>query len=141
MPGLYSTMQEAYDKLNSPKVREALMSLGHGKGIVGLSTIIYGPQIFVSKTPINTLADFQGKKIRVLASEMEVEAVKALGAAPVPMPLTEVSSALQQGAIDGANNLYDVVVPQKMHTFAPNVVETDLWFTVVHAAVSEAWFE
>src|SRR5690606_37567306 len=39
------------------------------------------------------------------------------------------------------NNLYDVVVPQKMHTFAPNVVETDLWFTVVHAAVSEAWFE
>jgi len=141
MPGLYSTMQEAYDKLHSPKVRETLMSLGETKGLVGLSSIVYGPQIFVSKTPINTLADFQGKKIRVLASEIEVEAVKSLGAAPVPMPLTEVSSALQQGAIEGANNLYDVVVPQKMYTFAPNVVETDLWFTVVHATVSEAWLK
>lgn len=141
MPGLYSSMQDAYNKLNAPDVRTQLMNMGSEKGIVGLSTIIYGPQIFVSKQPLKTLGDFDRKKIRVFASDIEIGAVKALGAGAVPMPLNEVSSALQQGAIDAANNLYDVIVPQKMYAFAPNVTETDLWFTVVHASVSAAWLK
>ena len=141
MPGLFSSMQDAYNKLNAPKVREQLMNLGTAKGIVGLSTIIYGPQIFISRQPIKALSDFERKKVRVLASDIEINAVKALGSAAVPMPLPEVATGLQQGAIDAANNLYDVVVPQKMYSFAPNVVETDLWYVVVHASVSAKWLK
>lgn len=141
MPGLFSSMQDAYNKLTSPEVREVLMNIGKDKGLVGISTVVYGPQIFLSKEPIKTLDDFSNKKLRVLASEIEVQSVQALNGSPVPMPLNEVASGLQQGAIDGANTLYDVVVPTRMYSFAPHVLESDLWYVVVHVAVSDAWYK
>jgi TRAP-type C4-dicarboxylate transport system substrate-binding protein len=139
MPGLFNSMEDAQAKLTHPKVREQLMALGKAKGLVGLASIVYGPQIFVLRQPATALNDLARRKIRVLASELEVNALKAIGAAPVPLPLNEVASALQQGAIDGANNLMDVLVPQKMYSFAPHVLDTRLWYTVVHASVSAAW--
>lgn len=141
MPGLFTSMEDAQAKLTNPNVRNKLMNLGKDKGLIGLASIVYGPQIFVLRQPASKLEDLARRKIRVFASEAELDSLKELGAAPVPLPLNEVASALQQGAIDGANNLMDVLVPQKMHTFAPHVLDTRLWYTVVHASVSAVWLK
>lgn len=54
--------------------------------------------IFLRK-PITKLADFKGLKIRVFPAI--APAVKALGANPIVLPMTEMYTAMERGIIDG----------------------------------------
>ena len=47
------------------------------------------------------LKDFAGKKVRVFASPIQTDPMKRLDATAVPMALSEVLPALQQGTLDG----------------------------------------
>jgi TRAP-type mannitol/chloroaromatic compound transport system substrate-binding protein len=63
----------------------------------------YAREAFVSKVPINSVADLNGVKVRSpegLASEV----FKRAGAAPVSLPGSEVYTALEKGVIDAADN-------------------------------------
>ncbi len=53
-----------------------------------------------STTPIQNIADFKGKKIRVNNTE-SAHLLNALGAKPTPIAWGEIPSALQRGLIDG----------------------------------------
>jgi TRAP-type C4-dicarboxylate transport system substrate-binding protein len=53
-----------------------------------------------SKTPIQTIEDFKGKKIRVNNTE-SAQLLNALGAKPTPIAWGEIPSALERGLIDG----------------------------------------
>ena len=57
------------------------------------------PGYLFSKKPINTLADLKSKQIR--GDGLVGEAIKALGAQPVSIPINDVYLALQNGVIDG----------------------------------------
>lgn len=56
-------------------------------------------QLF-SKTPIRTVEDFKGKRLRV-HNPQTATLMAALGAKPAPMPLSEVMPGLERGVIDG----------------------------------------
>jgi TRAP-type transport system periplasmic protein len=56
----------------------------------------------VSK-PVHHPDDLAGLKIRVIETPVLVDAMRALGANPTPMPYTEVYTGLQQGVIEGAH--------------------------------------
>jgi tripartite ATP-independent transporter DctP family solute receptor len=51
--------------------------------------------------PIHTPDDLKTLKIRSIESPLFIDAYKALGNKPVPLPFPEVFSALQQGVVDG----------------------------------------
>lgn len=53
-----------------------------------------------STTPIQTIEDFKGKKIRVNNTE-SAQLLNALGAKPTPVAWGEIPSALERGLIDG----------------------------------------
>lgn len=55
------------------------------------------------KRPVRTPADLAGVKMRVIETPVLVDAMKALGANPTPMPYTEVYTGLKQGVIEGAH--------------------------------------
>lgn len=55
------------------------------------------------KKPVRTPADLEGVKMRVIETPVLVDAMKALGANPTPMPYTEVYTGLKQGVIEGAH--------------------------------------
>jgi len=55
--------------------------------------------IHTSKRPVNKLEDLKGLKIRVAGPTEGV--VRALGATPVSMPVTETYDAVQKGVVDG----------------------------------------
>lgn len=55
------------------------------------------------KKPVRSPADLAGVKIRVIETPVLVDAMKALGANPTPMPYTEVYTGLKQGVIEGAH--------------------------------------
>lgn len=57
-----------------------------------------------SKTPIDSIDDLAGMKVRVMQSDVFVDMMTALGANATPMPYGEVYSSIQTGVIDGAEN-------------------------------------
>ncbi|MCS7280802.1 MAG: TRAP transporter substrate-binding protein [Desulfobacterota bacterium] len=57
------------------------------------------PGFIFTKKPANSTEDIKGLRIRANAENAPI--VKALGAAPVTMPVTEVYDALSRGVVDG----------------------------------------
>jgi tripartite ATP-independent transporter DctP family solute receptor len=59
---------------------------------------------YTNARPINSPADLEGLKIRVMKSQTSVRMVAELGGSPTPISLGEIYTALQQGVVDGAEN-------------------------------------
>ena len=99
------------------------------------------PSSVISRTPIRRLADFKGKKFRVLAADMQQEMVKSLGASPVAMTLGDVLPAMQQGTIDGS--IAAMTIDTTMHFWdaAKYVTEINQPFIFSMAFVSKKWFD
>jgi len=141
MAGLFKDLAHVRRAINVPQVRQAISDVASSRGLVFLGGMVFDTQSFVFRTPVTKLADFAGKRIRVLASEGEQAQVKALGGASVPISLGEVLPALTQGTIDGANSGMPVFVAFKYYDGAPNLLDTHLWAIVSINLVSKAWFD
>jgi TRAP-type C4-dicarboxylate transport system substrate-binding protein len=141
-PGLFDDMAHAHRALTDPGFRDQYLNLGVKKGIRGIGIYVSNSAAVVSRgRAIRRVADFKGLKIRVLASDMEVEGLKRLGAAPTPMPLMEVLPSLQRGALDGVRSGLVIFVPFKYWTISKNLTETDEAVISVVAFVSELWWK
>src|SRR5262249_46170534 len=102
---------------------------------------VYGPAGFANRTPIRTPDDMKGKKFRVLATPIEMAMVSALGATGVPMPLGEVLTALQQGAIDGSESAITVFTTFKYFDVVKYYTNTHHYFITSISTVSKKWFD
>jgi TRAP-type C4-dicarboxylate transport system substrate-binding protein len=60
--------------------------------------------VWTADKPLRSPADFRGFKMRTMASPLLVEAYRAYGANPTPLPYSEVYGALQLHMIDGQVN-------------------------------------
>jgi TRAP-type C4-dicarboxylate transport system substrate-binding protein len=127
--------------LDAPVVRKAVADIAASRQLVNIGLNIYDLQSFVFKTPVSKLADFSGKRIRVLASQAEQESVKSLGGAPVPMSFGEIIPALQQGTIDGVASVLGVWVALRYYDVAPHMLDTRFWGIVPVVMVSKVWFD
>jgi TRAP-type C4-dicarboxylate transport system substrate-binding protein len=76
--------------------------------MIGLFTT--SPYTFHTSFPVRKSEDLQGKKIRTVGAT-STETIKAVGAVPEGMPVTQVVEAMSRGVIDGAtgnpNAIYD----------------------------------
>lgn len=71
------------------------------RGLKLMTIHAWPSQQMFSNTPIRTLADWKGRKLRVYGAE-SADLVRSLGGAPVSIPFGEVYTALQRGVVDGA---------------------------------------
>lgn len=100
--GIFDSLEEGDKVLNDPEIRKLLSTYGAGKGFQVLSVFMHTPVVVVTNQPVKTLADIQGKKIRVPGAPLYLHTFKALGAAPLSMSLGEVLPGMQTGTIDGS---------------------------------------
>lgn len=110
LPYLYKDNVHCYRVLNSD-VGDDLLAKCQDHGFVGLrlsggnkDNKPSGFRSFYAASPINSVADLKGKKIRVQESEVVIKMVEALGGVATPMAYGEVFQALQTGVIDIAEN-------------------------------------
>jgi TRAP-type transport system periplasmic protein len=141
LAGLYKNREHLRRVLDVPDFRKTIFDVAAARGMVGLSLHAYDMQSFVFKAPVAKVADFSGKRIRVLASEGEQASIVSLGGSSVPMSLPEVLPALQQGTIDGVNSVLGVFVAFRYHDAAPNLVDTALWPILPAALVSKIFYD
>jgi TRAP-type transport system periplasmic protein len=140
-PGLVNSIEHGQRVAADPAVLKLMLSLGAGKGLHGVGMFIAQPDSLVSKTSIRHLADFQGKKIRIFASDFQSEAMKRLGATPVAMTLGDVLPALQQGAIDGAIAGITVFSAFHYQDAAKYVTEINQPQIFLMLEISQKWYD
>ena len=139
--GLAGNEQHAVRIVSDPQFTKAFLAVGANKGLIGTSLFIGGPAAFVMRAPLRTLADFQGKKIRVFASPFQIDQITRLGGTGVPMSLGDVLPALQQGTIDGALGALQVFAALRYYDTAKYLNETGHSFVFSLAAMSRRWFD
>ncbi|WP_168209933.1 TRAP transporter substrate-binding protein [Tardiphaga sp. vice154] len=140
-PGLFKDTAHANRAIQDPAFNKAFLALGANKGLKGVGIFVSGPTIFNTRTRIEKLADFEGQKIRVLASPIQTEQLKKVKATAVPMPLGEVLPALQQGTIDGVMSVLSVLAALRFYDAAKYVIETDQAMVTVASVVSKQWYD
>jgi TRAP-type transport system periplasmic protein len=140
-PGLVTDIAHEARLVKDPEMLKLMLSLGADKGIHGAALFLANPDSVIARTPIRHLSDFKGKKLRVLATDMQQKMLKRLGATPVAMPLGDVLPALQQGTIDGALSGIPIYTTMKYWESAKYVTEINQPVTFSMAFISKKWFE
>src|SRR3984957_17109601 len=140
-PALVNSMEQGQRLASDPAVLKLMLGLGADKGLHGVALFMNSPQSVIAKSPIRHLADFQGKKLRVLASPFQTQAISRLGATPVAMTLGDVVPAIQQGAVDGA--VGGIVVWPAVHfqDAAQDATATGPPAVFAIAEVSKSWYD
>ena len=106
LPYLYRDGEHMWQVLNSDIGQNMLVEIqASGSGLVGLCYYDAGARNFYTKTPVYSVDDMAGLKIRLQNNAMMVEMVQLLGGNGVTgIGPNDVYSAIQQGTIDGAEN-------------------------------------
>ncbi len=141
IPLLFKNAAHAEKVLLDPAMNKEILALGADKGVQVVSVYTYAPAHYFGKTPIRTLADFKGKKLRVNATAAERAKMRQFGAAAVPMDLSEVVPGLQQGVIDGTMSATAVYVNLKFMDIAKVLTEVNDTMIVSVGVVSRPWLE
>jgi TRAP-type transport system periplasmic protein len=114
-PFMFDSPKEADAVLDGPVGRKLLDKLP-AKGLIGLSYWDHGFRILTnSRRPVSKMEDIQGLKIRVQQIPVFIETFAALGANPVPMPFTELYTALETKTVDGQENPFVSVEVTKFY--------------------------
>ena len=108
LPYLMSDDRIAEDVMRSDFVRTVRkMALADSGNTIRLMTIgnTGGWRNFANtKRPIKEPSDMEGLKIRTVVADLPQVLVKALGAAPTPIPWPELFSSFQTGVVEGSKN-------------------------------------
>jgi TRAP-type transport system periplasmic protein len=140
-PGLMSSEDQDIRVISDPAVRDLMLGLGANKGLTGVALAPIGPSSIASRKPIHHLADFNGLKIRVLASPFQLEMVKRMDASPVAMTLADVLPALQQGAIDATLATITVYTTFHYVDVAKYVINTEQPYLNSIVVMSKKWLD
>jgi TRAP-type C4-dicarboxylate transport system substrate-binding protein len=140
-PGMFHNDDQVIKAITDPEFANAFLAIGASKGLLGAGLLVNGPVAFAMRAPARTLADFKGKKIRVLASPFQTEQIARLGGTGVPMTTADVLPALQQGTIDGALASVPVISTLHLQDAARYITEADHSYVMTVVLVSKKWFD
>jgi len=141
LPFLFSNAAQAHTVLDSA-VGQAMSAKLEAKGIINLGYTEGGfRQMLNNKKPVNTLADVQGVKYRVMQNPMFIEMFSRLGGSAVPMAWGETFTAVQQGTIDGLEGATSVFYASKFQEITKYLSLTNHNYSAVELLVSARSFK
>ncbi|MGL4965950.1 MAG: TRAP transporter substrate-binding protein [Inquilinus sp.] len=104
LPFLFRSVDHMH-KVVDGSIGDEILKAFEPHGLVGLAFYDSGARSFyTTKTPIRSIDDMKGLKLRVQQSDLWIAMMEAFGANPTPMGYGEVYSALETGVVDGAEN-------------------------------------
>ena len=103
---------ENVDKIENGTAGKMIIDQMEKMGVIHLAWGENGfRELTNSKRPIRTPSDMKGLKFRVVGSPIFIDIFKTLGADAVSMNWGDAVTAFQQGAVDGQENPYGVLIP------------------------------
>jgi TRAP-type C4-dicarboxylate transport system substrate-binding protein len=140
-PGLVTDMAHGIRVTGDPELKQTMFGLGANKGIHGVALFVSQPSSIVAREPVRQLSDIKGKKLRVLAADMQQEMLRRLGGSPIAMTLGDVLPAIQQGTIDGAVLALTVDTTMRYYDAAKYITQTNQPFIFSMSFLSKKWFD
>jgi tripartite ATP-independent transporter DctP family solute receptor len=140
-PFLFSNAKEADAILDGP-IGQKVMDKLQDKGLVGL---VYWENGFRnltnSKRPVTKLEDLDGIKLRVMQNNVYLDSFKMLGANAIPLPFSELFSALETKTVDGQENPFNTIVSSKFYEVQKYVSVTNHVYSPWIVLVSKKWWD
>ena len=140
-PFLFTSTKEADVVLDGPVGEKVKASL-EPKGMVGL---VYWENGFRNltnnKRPITKVEDLNDVKLRVMQNNVFLDSFKALGANAVPLPFSELFTALETRAVDGQENPFNTVLSSKFYEVQKYLTVTNHVYSPWIVTVSKKWWD
>ncbi len=140
-PFLFTDPRQADQVLDGPVGRQVMDKLEE-KGLVGL---VYWENGFRNVTnsarPIEKLEDFNGIKLRVMPNPVFIDTFKRMGANAVPLPFSELFTALETKAVDGQENPYNTILSSKFYEVQKYLSVTNHVYSPWIVTVSKRWWD
>jgi tripartite ATP-independent transporter DctP family solute receptor len=141
LPFLFNNEQEADAVLDGPIGQEVLDKLPP-QGLVGLVYYENGfRNLTNSKRPIATLQDLAGLKLRVMQNPVFLDVFAAMQANPVPLPFSELFTALETGAVDGQENPVNTIETSKFYEVQKYLTLTRHVYSPWIVLASKSWWD
>lgn len=140
LPGLYQDLEHVQAVAESPIIEEHLAPALLEKDLRLLGVTDGGfRNITNSKHPVQTLDDLSGLKMRVQESPMIMATYEAVpGVTPVPVPIGDLYTALDQGVVDAQENPAILVRDFKFYEVQDYMTLTGHSYFPRHLLINEA---
>jgi TRAP-type transport system periplasmic protein len=140
-PFLFANGPEADAVLDGP-VGQKVMDKLQEKGLVGL---VYWENGFRNltnnKQPVAKLEDLNGIKLRVMQNNVFLDSFKSLGANAIPLPFSELFTALETRAVDGQENPYNTILSSKFYEVQKYLTVTNHVYSPWIVLASKKWWD
>ncbi len=124
LPYIFDSYADVH-KVTTGPVGQALLKKLEAKGIAGLAYWDNGFKPMSANKALKKPEDVKGLKMRIQSSKVLDAQMRALGALPQVMALSEVYQSLQTGVVDGTENVISNFYTQKMFEVQKYVTLTD----------------
>lgn len=140
-PFLFDNAKEADVVLDGP-VGQKVMDKLQEKGLVGL---VYWENGFRNltnnKRAVTKLEDMDGIKLRVMQNNVFIDSFKTLGANAVPLPFSELFTALETKTVDGQENPYNTILSSKFYEVQKYLTVTNHVYSPWIVLVSKKYWD
>ena len=140
-PFLFNNVKEADVILDGPIGRKVMDKLEE-KGLVGL---VYWENGFRNltnnKRAVAKLEDMDGIKLRVMQNEVFLDTFKTLGANAIPLPFSELFSALETKTVDGQENPFNTILSSKFYEVQKYLSITNHVYSPWIVLASKKWWD
>lgn len=140
-PFLFNSVQEADAILDGP-VGQKVMDRLYDRGLVGL---VYWENGFRNLTnnrqPVQTLEDLNGVKLRVMQNNVFLDSFRLLGANAMPMPFSELFTALETRTVDGQENPFNTILSSRFYEVQRYLTVTNHVYSPWIVTVSRRWWD
>ena len=116
---------DAVDAFQASSSGKDLLDSMQRRGLQGLAFWHNGMKQMSANLPLITPKDADGLKFRVMSSDVLVAQMEAIGGTPQKMAFSEVYGALQQGVVDGQENVWSNIYGKKFFEVQDGITETN----------------
>ena len=139
-PLVFDSYEDLWAFLDTEEATDLAARL-EARGLQHIDYWFEAPSRLWTQSPVHSVADLRGQKIRVVPSAILQNAVEAMGATPTAIPGTELYLALQQGVADGAFTAPTYGLTFKFFEVSNAITNLDLFYGGYFFMVNKAWFD
>lgn len=141
IPFIFKDREHAYAVLDG-EIGQGLLTALEAQGLKGLAFWEVGFRSFTnSKHPVKTPDDIKGLKVRTNQNPMYIQAFSLLGGNPVPMPLSELYTALETKTVDAQEHPVGIFWSAKLYEVQKHLSLTNHGYTPLIVVMNKAKFD
>lgn len=141
LPFVFGNEREA-DTILDGEFGKALAAKLQDKGLVGLVYWENGFRNLTNKKhPIARVEDMKGIKLRVMQNPIYIDMFKDFGANAVPLPFSELFTALETGTVDGQENPVNTIQSSKFYEVQKYLSLTKHVYSPWIVLASKKWWD